>query len=151
MLKRIKYVSRMAQSLGKAEIEGITEQAARNNAAHDVTGVLMTSGGLFFQILEGPIDAVDEIYDAIVADERHTDVLLLGSEIGLTGRLFPDWSMGKVDLDGDASLRLEPLRVMLGAVVDQRRILDTMVDTLQRAVWYEMSNAGDKGRDKLAP
>jgi hypothetical protein len=139
MLQRIKYVSQFSSDLSEAEVNRIAEQAARRNAERDVTGVLMTAGGIFFQILEGPPEAVTEIYDRILADERHTDVLLLSSEVGLSGRLFPDWSMAKADLDRDASLRLEPLRVMLRSVFEQRRLMESMVEVLGRAVWYEMA------------
>jgi hypothetical protein len=87
MLKRIKYISRFSTPLDSAAIAAIGEQASRNNQRRGLTGLLMTSGGLFYQVLEGPAEEVDAVYAAIVADERHTDVLLLSSEDDIQGRM----------------------------------------------------------------
>ena len=70
MFKRITYVSRFAKPFSEGELEKLGESSARNNEELGVTGVLMTSGGIFFQILEGPEEAVDRVYSAIANDGR---------------------------------------------------------------------------------
>lgn len=139
MLKRIKYVSRFAYPMGAADVQAIGEASARHNQEHGVTGVLMTAGGLFFQILEGPAEAVDVVYARIVADPRHKDVLLLGEEAGAGERLFPDWAMKVLPLDEPRATRLEPVRAILEACVQQRAILDRLVGALERAAWNELA------------
>ena len=81
MLKRIKYVSRFDSPLSSAEIEQIGEQSQANNERLGLTGLLMASGGMFYQVLEGPADAVDQVYAKIQQDSRHTDLLLLSAGV----------------------------------------------------------------------
>ncbi len=144
MLKRMKYVSRYARSLSAADVVHLAESASRKNAKIGVTGVLMTSGGIFFQIIEGPPEAVDGLWAAIQRDPRHTDVLLLSSEEGVRRRLFPDWGMRAMDLDAEAGDRLEPLKAILSAVLAQRQVMDNLSTVLERAVWGVMAGAGGK-------
>ena len=137
MLKRIKYVSRFAPGLGSDGIGAIIESSQSNNPKKGVTGTLMTSGGLFYQVLEGPPAEVDALYEIIRRDPRHRDVLLLDSIEGVTERLFPRWSLQKIDLEGGTDMRMEPIRALLTAIIDQRESLARMVTALERAVWLE--------------
>ena len=142
MLKRLKYVSRFAKPLGSAEIARLADQSAVRNQQLGITGVLMSAGGLFFQIIEGPKEHVEALYESIVRDSRHTDVLLLGSEENAADRLFPDWSMKKIDLDERADARLDPLKSILEALVAQHQLMGRLAQCLERAVWTEMVSAG---------
>ena len=138
MLKRIKYISRFSTPLDSTAIAAIGEQASRNNQRLGLTGLLMTSGGLFYQVLEGPPEAVDEVYAAIAADERHTDVLLLATEEDIPSRLYPDWSMRTVDLDAAAHVRLFPLKALIKAVFEQQRLIGNMMWAIERTVQHEL-------------
>lgn len=138
MLKRIKYVSRFAKPLQSDEIARLADQSAARNQQLGVTGVLMSAGGLFFQIIEGPKEHIDTLYESIVRDGRHTDVLLLGSEENANDRLFPDWSMKKIDLDERADARLDPLKSILEALVAQHQVMGRLTQCLERAIWTEM-------------
>lgn len=138
MIKQIKYISRFAKPMKEADIEALAQAAAKKNAELGVTGVLLASGGLFFQVLEGPKEAVDALFETIVADRRHEQVLVLGVREGVETRLFESWSMGKVDLDASAEQRLDPLRAILSAVFEQRNVLDGLVGALERGAWHEL-------------
>ena len=139
MLKRIKYISRYAGPLGHAEVEEIAQRAAQRNQESGVTGLLMTGGGLFFQILEGPPDVVDRIWAAIEADPRHQDVLLIAAQDGVASRIFPDWAMRRIDLDHEANAHMETLRAALAVAFALRRQSDELVGALERAVWSEFA------------
>ena len=138
MLKRITYVSRFAQPLTADELERLGRAAAEKNESLDVTGVLMVSGGIFYQVLEGPEEPVEGIYRSIEADERHTDVLLLREERSVDLRFFPDWSMKTINLDAAAHVRLLPLKALIKAVFEQRRLQDNMVWAIERTIQHEM-------------
>lgn len=138
MIKRIKYISRFNKPLDSTGITEIGDQAARNNRERGLTGLLMASGGLFYQVLEGPPEAVDEVYAAIAADSRHTDVLLLETESEVADRLFPDWSMRTVDLDAAAHVRLFPLKALIMAVFEQKRLIENMMWAIERTVQHEL-------------
>lgn len=137
MLKRIKYLSRFAPGLTTEDIGAIIEASQSNNPKRGVTGTLMTAGGIFYQVLEGPPAEVDALYEIIRKDPRHSHVLMLDSIEGVTERMFPRWSLQKVDLDASADMRLEPTRALLSAVMEQRASLEKMVASLERAVWFE--------------
>jgi hypothetical protein len=137
MLKRIRYVSRFESPLSEADIKAIGEQAQRNNQRLDLTGLLMTSGGLFYQVLEGPGEAVDDVYRKIAEDGRHTDLLLLSTETGVE-RQFPDWSMETINLDAASHVRLFPLKALMIAVFEQARITENMMWAIERTIQHEM-------------
>jgi len=139
MLKRIKYISRFASGLDATEVDTIGREATRKNEAVGITGILLTGGGFFFQILEGPAEAVDAVYEAITTDARHQDVLLLATQDGVRDRLFPDWAMKRVNLDDDATAHMETLRAILPVAFEQRRLLDELVGALERGVWHEFA------------
>ena len=139
-MKRIKYVSRFAQPFRPSELEELGKQAADKNKSLDITGILMTSGGLFYQVLEGPRDAVDEIFGYIRNDPRHTDVLVLSIEEDASERLFPDWSMETFNLDAMAHVRLLPLKVLMEAVFDQQQHIDKMMWAIERGLRQEFSD-----------
>ncbi len=137
MVKRIKYVSRFEKPLSAKAIEEIGAQSQKNNEAKGLTGLLMSSGGLFYQVLEGPAEAVDEVYGRIVADGRHTDLLLMSTEDDVE-RLFPDWSMQTINLDAASHVRLFPLKALIKAVFEQGRLMENMMWAIERTVQHEM-------------
>lgn len=98
-LTRVVYFSRsaMPENLDELEreIDRILTLSQRNNAEAGVTGALVFSNGAFGQLLEGPTDAVEEIFERIQSDERHHDVTVLDLKL-VARREFPEWSMGYV-------------------------------------------------------
>lgn len=141
MMKRIKYASRYSKPLTEKELESLGQRAAAKNAELGVTGILMASGGMFYQVIEGPAEAVNGLFDAIEEDDRHIDVLVLGIEEGVTSRLFPDWSMRTVDLDAAAHVRLLPLKIMMQAVYEQRQLVDKMIWAIERTLQHELRSS----------
>ena len=86
--------------------------------------MLLTLGSIFFQIIEGGDDAIDDLYRRVLRDDRHTDVICLSTEANVVDRLFPEWSMNVVDLDhlhGDA---LRPLKLLLGRMGEAQHIIE---------------------------
>ena len=80
MHKRIHYISSFAGQMSDNEIEVLASQAAKKNAEHDITGVLMAKGGVFFQIIEGPEENIRKFVEwcyegppyAVVTNIIHT-------------------------------------------------------------------------------
>jgi hypothetical protein len=138
-MKRLKYVSRQARRLADAEIDALVAGASSHNEHQGISGILVTTAGLFLQVIEGPADAIDALFARIEKDPRHTDVLLLESLDDVEDRIFPDWSMRRFDLDASDAARFEPLRVLLEAIVTQRTLLERQVHALERAIWLELA------------
>ncbi len=137
-MKQITYVSRFAKPFSETELDDLGRLAAEKNQKAGVTGVLMTSGGIFFQILEGPAEAVDQIYGAIAADSRHTDLVVLNLEQDIQERRFPDWSMKTVNLDAASHVRLLPLKVMMETVFEQQLLIDKILWAIDRTLKHEL-------------
>ncbi len=97
MLVRCLYASRPAAALQGAGLDLILEQSRKNNPALGITGLLCVSENLFIQVIEGGRDEVCDLYNAIVADDRHQQVRLLTYE-EITERRFANWTMGHVSI-----------------------------------------------------
>jgi len=97
MLVRLLYASRSAKPIGADVIESILAQSRKHNPELGVTGILCQSGDVFMQVLEGGRAAVNQLYNQIVRDERHRDVIVLHYE-EIQERRFGGWTMGQVNL-----------------------------------------------------
>ena len=97
MLVRLLYASRSAQPVAPEVIESILEQSRKHNPELGITGILCQSGEVFMQVLEGGRAPVNQLYNQIVRDERHRDVVLLHYE-EIAERRFAGWTMGQVNL-----------------------------------------------------
>lgn len=107
MLYRLVYRSRCAlpaESQSEA-VAALVARAKAANAAIGVTGALLLAEGMFLQAIEGPLVAIEALFERICSDLRHRDVQLLEFAPAET-RLFADWSMELVEPDADALTRL---------------------------------------------
>ena len=90
-LKHVIYTSR--PTFFDIEIlDNILHTSRINNTKWDITGNLIFHSDLFLQLLEGPPDAIDSLYQNILLDNRHTDIFKLRDEI-TQRRLFASWTM----------------------------------------------------------
>lgn len=83
----------------------IAEEAQTFNRQNDITGLLLYSGTIFLQMLEGDFDRLNDVYARIAKDDRHRDLeVLIGAPA--SHRLFPNWTMGVLDIS--KSIRIDP-------------------------------------------
>jgi Sensors of blue-light using FAD len=73
-------------------LNGILNTARHNNARDDITGALICRGDLYLQMLEGPRAAVTRRFHKIMADDRHSNVVLISYRDCET-RMFAEWQM----------------------------------------------------------
>jgi hypothetical protein len=89
------------------EIKDILAAAHRNNPSKGITGALLYSGDYFCQVIEGPADVLEELFETIQMDDRHGDVTVLHFE-PIEARGFSEWAMAlagveksmRFDIDG---------------------------------------------------
>ena len=98
MLVRLLYTSRSKEPLTPAAVDALLSQCRSNNPEQGITGVLCFCGNVYMQVLEGGRAAVNELYNHIVKDPRHTDVTILNYE-EVTQRRYGSWTMGRVNLE----------------------------------------------------
>jgi hypothetical protein len=92
MIHQLIYLSSSEDPVDPPGISDILATARERNPAHNITGVLCFSDGMFFQVLEGEHSEVKNLFDAIKRDTRHTGVILL-VERDVPNRAFKEWSM----------------------------------------------------------
>jgi Sensors of blue-light using FAD len=97
MLVRLLYASRAAAPLTTPILDSIMEQSRENNPRQGITGLLCFSGDIFIQVLEGGRDAICELFNTIVRDNRHLNVRILIYE-EIAERRFGGWTMGQVNI-----------------------------------------------------
>jgi|GEM_PF-1152235 len=98
-LFRVVYVSRRRDGLETDEIvERIVLPSLRTNYKKRVSGRLWFGPTRFVQVMEGPPQAVHELFEAIKLDGRHRDVRLLASGPA-SSRLFERYSMKVIEGD----------------------------------------------------
>ncbi len=73
-------------------LDGIVMSARRNNRANGITGALICRQDMYIQLVEGPEEAIDALYQRIRVDDRHDEVTLEASAM-IEERMFPDWDM----------------------------------------------------------
>jgi hypothetical protein len=93
------YVSTASAPMPREALLDMLYQARAANAVDGITGLLLYHDGHFVQALEGPEDAVRDLYDRIRRDARHRDVVMMFEQT-IARREFADWSMGFKALDG---------------------------------------------------
>lgn len=94
------YVSTAVEKDDDLDVTILCDEASRNNARDEITGVLMLEDRNFLQVLEGPKETVENTFLRIVTDQRHHSLLLL-SRTMLTRREFGDWSMATCTSSGE--------------------------------------------------
>ena len=90
-MKQLIYRSRPF-GFDEAILASILMHARRANRERDIAGALICRQDMYLQLIEGPDDAIDALYDRIRVDDRHIEVTLESSR-PITRRMFPEWSM----------------------------------------------------------
>lgn len=77
MLTTLIYRSHICEDVTYKTLEKMVASANLRNGEFDVTGILLFNGTHFFQLLEGPQESVQTIYQGICADPRHYNLVEL--------------------------------------------------------------------------
>lgn len=112
-MKRLSYISRESRSLSPLDIANIEVLSTFNNKKNEISGILIFFDEFIFQILEGPDEKVNHLFnDLIKEDERHSNILKL-EDRPIEERQFKDWGLETIQLDRDDSNILMPIRKMI--------------------------------------
>ena len=86
------YVSHAADGLKSSDLHDILNKAHEVNANLGITGLLLYKNKRFMQLIEGQEDTVRGLYQKILQDPRHRDLIVLQEDTE-PERQFPEWSM----------------------------------------------------------
>lgn len=92
MLYQVFYTSEMTPNFTGKDLTEVLETSRINNAADDLTGLLITHNRQFFQCLEGPKDLLEKRFGRIARDPRHSGLAIVGKG-PIKERSFPSWKM----------------------------------------------------------
>lgn len=123
-MKRIIYISKIANPLSNKEIESIGIISSQNNMKNNVTGTLVFFEKMFFQIIEGDDKEVDRLFEKIGNDPRHYDLIRLKTEDDINERLFPNWYMKTINLDNNVDDLLRPIKILLQTVIETHSMVE---------------------------
>lgn len=90
-LVQIIYASRPF-GFDQATLSNLLLDSRRANQRDNITGALIARHDLYLQLLEGPQPKVEAVYDRILNDDRHVDIIKL-MDRQIETRLFPGWAM----------------------------------------------------------
>lgn len=92
-LKTVLFVSEsLLQGAHPPALDELIQGSGERNAAHGITGAMISARGHFAEVLEGPASSLDPLMDRILCDPRHRHVrVVLAREI--PRRQFARWSM----------------------------------------------------------
>ena len=94
MLVRLVYISRASQEATRSDqVVQILETSRSNNSEAELSGLLAFDKYNFLQCLEGERDAVNALYNRLLHDDRHTDVVITQYQ-EIAKRDFGEWDMG---------------------------------------------------------
>ncbi|MBI5268986.1 MAG: BLUF domain-containing protein [Burkholderiales bacterium] len=94
------YASVATAPLATGELGQLLAAARAKNRRLGITGMLLYVDGCFFQVLEGPLAAVDGLYEQIRVDPRHAGVTQIVRE-SVAARAFDRWTMGYAAATGE--------------------------------------------------
>ncbi|UOQ72706.1 BLUF domain-containing protein [Hymenobacter cellulosilyticus] len=136
-MNHIVYMSRAVRPLSDQDLQELLAQCRRDNARHNVTGILFYSHGNIAQLIEGDPAVIEPLYEKISRDGRHSNVQQLANK-AITERSFPDWSMAfhPIETEGFHTLEGFFLPHQLPATPETLTIADALiVDLVRQAVF----------------
>ncbi|MGO2997661.1 MAG: BLUF domain-containing protein [Moraxellaceae bacterium] len=139
-LCQLVYISRITSAglSSPSTLNDISETAVERNHADDITGILCYGNGYFFQCVEGSEQALTNLKNRLLIDDRHKELEILDfSEI--TERRFVSWSLRSITLERwmtkDPELKpLMPFKPYTWKSDQWRKFLDILQD------YYEKQN-----------
>ena len=97
-LVQLIYASRMTDRCGPKELREILDKSREKNEPLGITGVLCYDQSSFLQCLEGARDIVNQLYNTIINDGRHKDVMLISYK-DIHNRDFEQWTMAYLNVE----------------------------------------------------
>ena len=143
-LYQLVYISRIT-SIGLSSastLNDVAKIAIKNNKADRVTGILCYGNGYFFQYVEGSEQALTNLKNRILMDDRHKDMQTLEFS-ALAKRRFTGWSLRSITLErwmlSDSKVKaLMPFKPYNWSTNEWRQFLDIL-----QGNYEQQENTGD--------
>ena len=142
-LAAIAYKSRATTLCTDIDLYYLLAQARARNLAAALSGVLLYDRGFFFQWLEGPIEAVHQVWSSIRRDSRHREIDVTYDD-RRDSRLFEGWHMQLAHRDEQQQ------QTVHGSITFDARHLDALHDSPHdmSAFFASLRSGSGKVRDE---
>lgn len=142
-LYELAYISTAALNITEADVSDIIEQSKLSNSLRDISGVLVFNGINFAQILEGRHSVIEDLFESICNDTRHTGVIrIAASEI--EARSFAGWSMRQLKGEGGLFGQHTDLfrQVVAGAQPQKDEAISAILSGMRELSFAQMKSSG---------
>lgn len=92
-MHRIIYFSSATHFFNLEELDSLLLKSRMKNSANGITGLLIYIDGDIIQILEGEKEKVQNLFNLIKLDKRHSTVISVFDQ-KVPKRMFENWAMG---------------------------------------------------------
>ena len=92
-LNHLIYTSVANKDFSQSELIDLLNIARANNSKKNISGILLYVNKNFFQVIEGELEALQQLFSIIKKDPRHGNVTKIICE-SIVKRNFNEWSMG---------------------------------------------------------
>lgn len=136
-LLSVVYVSSAVTVMSDQALDELLHKARAANQQRRITGMLLHAGGNFLQVIEGPEQSVQDLYEKIHTDARHRGVLRL-MQVRTTERHFAEWSMAFRRISGSLEDALPGYSSFLETKSGNAPVRSSRLDTLLRTFRHNM-------------
>ncbi|MDN5733865.1 BLUF domain-containing protein [Psychrobacter celer] len=131
-LYQLVYISRITSTglSSPSTLNDISEIAVERNQTDEITGILCYGNGYFLQCVEGSEQALTNLKNRLLVDDRHKDMNVLDFS-AIDERRFSSWSLRSITLERwmtrDPVLKkLMPFKPYSWSADEWRRFLDVL-------------------------
>ncbi len=112
-MKTVVYTSRIADNEPDPAslLASIVQKSRVSNKLNGVTGAMIHQDGQIIQVIEGQEEVIDQLYEKICNDTRHTEVTELYQK-AILQRSFRQWSLQGLTVNVEESFSLETIRLV---------------------------------------
>ena len=93
-LSQFAYISQQNQIFSEEDLRKLLILARKKNREMKLTGLLLFDEPYFFQVLEGPFNAIELMRKTLELDKRHKNMDVIYFNNNLFEREFSRWNMG---------------------------------------------------------
>ncbi|MFB9055745.1 BLUF domain-containing protein [Mariniflexile ostreae] len=114
---QLTYYSKANQNISQKDISDILNISTKSNQSQGLTGCLVFIENTFIQILEGDKFKIETLYKTLLADKRHTDLVLISKGYS-SKRFFPEWGMAYCPISDKTSEAFKHFQRNLNLLLD---------------------------------
>ena len=132
---RLIYTSQATNPFSKRKLLDLLHSARRYNTINSIYGFLYYKDEFFFQVIEGETQLINNLWDRIKKDKRHTNVKIISTNL-INDYLFAKWSMGCIEFN-DPKLSIIP---GISIELDSKESIDLLTTKLPEISSLLISN-----------